>query len=158
MKHVHILHTFTLVYCIMINRTYTKLQKHVVYPFSIIYLRLKCKFQLNHYCLCLIDEALVSHLDPISDSFAKKLFHLTIFYACLIPFRITGLPKPIPAPIGRKAGYTLDGSPVHHSTKTSETYIVGESQSTQRELIHARGDHGKSTQKGHSRNLNQETS
>jgi len=39
--------------------------------------------------------------------------HPSIFYTRLIQFRI-GL-EPIPAVIGREAGYTLDRSPVHHS-------------------------------------------
>ena len=44
-----------------------------------------------------------------------------IFYTHLIQFRVTGELEPIPAVIGREAGYILDRLPVHHRATERQT-------------------------------------
>ena len=80
-------------------------------------------------------------------------FHPSIFYTCL--FRRSGRLEPIPAVIGREAGYTLGRSPVHHraTQRQTTTHTL-----TWREPTHTRGDYANSTQKSPRWGLNLEPS
>ena len=61
-----------------------------------------------------LQEKICRRGDPLLDP--------SIFYTCLIQFRVVGGLLPILAFIGQEAGYTLDGSP---SITTARLAVVG---------------------------------
>ena len=59
--------------------------------------------------------------------------YLSIFYTSLIQFRFVGGLEPIPAAIGREAGYTLERSPVNYSiNRETNNYAYSERRMSER--------------------------